>query len=269
VSDPASAAERATSSEDSGPSPLTAAVIAPGWALAYGAAVLALNLALQFGARSEAVLAPLRSLVLGVAGSDEAARALATAALSAVIMVASYGLMLLPVIALAVTARRCGVSLASALGLRPTGLGRTLGLSVLVVVGGSVVTAAYVSLASALGVTVQGNAADLVAGFGGSRVEIALAFVLAGVVAPFVEEVTFRGIVFPSLRAAWGTWPAIIVSGAIFGTVHLQLTIAVPLALLGMALAAVFLRTRSLWTAIAAHCVYNPASLALAFALLR
>lgn len=48
---------------------LTAVVIAPGWALAYGAAVLLLNLALQFGARSERVLAPLRVLVSDMAGS--------------------------------------------------------------------------------------------------------------------------------------------------------------------------------------------------------
>jgi len=60
-----------------------------------------------------------------------------------------------------------------------------------------------------------------------------------------------------------------LVSGAIFGIVHLQPTIATPLAVLGMVLAVVFLRTRSLWTAIVAHCAYNTVSLALAFVLLR
>lgn len=249
--------------------PLTAAVIAPGWALAYGAAVLALNVTLQLGARSEAVLAPLRVLVSGAAGSSSASRALAAAVLSALITIASYALMLVPAAALAVTARRRGVGLAAALGLHPTGVGRTLRLSALIVVGGFATVAMYASVARMVGVTVEGNTAGLVASYGMGWAEMALAFVLVGIVAPFVEEVTFRGIVFPSLRAAWGTAPAMLVSGAIFGVVHLQLTIAIPLALLGMALAAVFLRTRSLWTAIAAHCAYNTVSLAIAFAVVR
>jgi len=253
----------------SGTSPLTAVVIAPGWALVYGATMLALNLALQFGARSEAVLATLRLIVSDVVGSGAADRALATAALSAAVMVASYGLMLLPAIAVAVAARRRGVGLAAAVGLRATDPGRTLRLSVGVVVAGFAVMALYATMARALGVTVQGNTAGLVVGFGAGPVEMVLAFLLVGVVAPFVEEVTFRGIVFPSLQSSWGTWPAMLVSGAIFGIVHLQPAIAVPLAVLGMVLAVVFLRTRSLWTAIVAHCAYNTVSLALAFVLLR
>ena len=59
-----------------------------------------------------------------------------------------------------------------------------------------------------------------------------------------MEEVTFRGIVFPSLKSAWGTVPAVLLSGGILGVVHLQPTIAVPLALIGVVLALVFLRTR-------------------------
>ena len=248
--------------------PLTSAVIAPGWALAYGVAVLALNLALQFASRSEAVMGPLRSLVSGVGGSD-AARSLAAAGLAATIIAVSYLLMLLPAGVLVFTARRRGVSLASAVGVRPTSLGTTLRLAALIVVGGFAVTLLYAWVCAAFGVPVQGNTTGLVAGFGAGWPEMALAFILVGVVAPFVEEVTFRGIVFPSLQASWGTGAAMLASGAMFGIVHLQLTIAVPLALLGMALTAVFMRTRSLWSAIAAHCAYNVVSLALAFALLR
>ena len=129
---------------------------------------------------------------------------------------------------MAVTARRRGVRFAAALGLRATGVGRTIALSVLVVIGGLVGTGVYSVIAGALGVAVQGNTAELVAGFGSGPAEIAIAFVLVGIVAPFVEEITFRGIVFPSLKAAWGTAPALLVSGGIFGVVHLQPTIAVP-----------------------------------------
>jgi membrane protease YdiL (CAAX protease family) len=247
-----------------GERPLTGAVVAPAWALAYGAGVLLLNVLLHFASRSDAVLAPLRALLSSVAAGTSA-RLLAVAALSAAVTVASYALMLVPAIAVAVTAHRRGVRFSEAVGLRSFSVGRTVWLAILVVVGGFAVTAVYVSIAASFGVAVQGNTGDLVSGFGAGPLEIVMVFLLVGLVAPFVEEVTFRGIVFPSLRQAWGTAPALLVSGAIFGVVHLQLTIAVPLALIGIGLAAVFLRTRSLWSAIIAHCAYNSVSLALAF----
>jgi len=247
-------------------SALTATVITPGWALVYAAGVLLFNVALQAGARSEAVLAPLRVLVssVSVAGSPNA---LAVAMLSGVITMASYALMLLPALAMAMAARRRGVRFAEAVGLRGFRVAQTAGLSALVVIGGLVGTGGYSAIAGALGVAVQGNTADLVAGFGTGPAEIAIVFVLVGIVAPVVEEITFRGIVFPSLQAAWGTAPALLVSGGIFGVVHLQPTIAVPLALIGVALAVVFMRTRSLWSAIIAHCAFNTVSLVFAFVL--
>lgn len=41
---------------------------------------------------------------------------------------------------------------------------------------------------------------------------------------PFVEEVLFRGLAFRQLhvRAAWGFWPAAIVTGFIFGIAHID-----------------------------------------------
>jgi membrane protease YdiL (CAAX protease family) len=244
---------------------LTGAVISPSWALVYAAGVLLLNVLLHFASGSEAVIAPLHALLPSVAGGTSA-RLLAVAALSAGITVASYALMLIPAIAVAVVAQRPGVRFSEAVGLRRFPAGRTIWLALTVVVGGFVATAVYASIATSLGISVQGNTADLVAGFGAGPLELIMVFVLVGVVAPFVEEVTFRGIVFPSLREAWGTTPALLVSGAVFGVVHLQPTIAIPLALIGIALAIVFMRTRSLWSAIIAHCAYNSVALALAFA---
>lgn len=245
--------------------PLTGAAIAPGWALVYAAGVLLLNGVMQFASRSEAVIAPLRALLSTVAGGASA-RLLAVAALSAAITVASYALMLIPAIAVAVVAHRRGGRFSEAVGLRAFPVGRTVGWALAVVVGGFLTTAVYASAATSFGISVQGNTGDLVSGFGAGPLELIMVFALVGVVAPFVEEITFRGIVFPSLREAWGTTPALLVSGALFGVVHLQPTIALPLALIGIALAVVFLRTRSLWSAIIAHCAYNSVALALAFA---
>lgn len=246
--------------------PLTAVVILPQWALVYGAGVLLLNVALLFLSRSKSVMDPLMEAAMKVAPGAQA-QALAVATLAALLTVGAYALMLLPVLALRSEAKYSYVRLSAALGLRRFRLGQTVGLSVLMLVGMFAVTAAYVSVMGLLGVSIEGNTADLVSGFRTGPVEIAIAFLLVGIVAPLVEEVTFRGIVFPSLREAWGTTPALLASGAMFGVLHLQLTIALPLALIGMALALIFLRTRSLWSAIIAHCLYNTVSLALAFVL--
>jgi membrane protease YdiL (CAAX protease family) len=85
--------------------------------------------------------------------------------------------------------------------------------------------------------------------------------VLAGIfvigIAPFAEELFFRGFLFQSLRASWGVWIAAPASGLIFGVVHFEPDKLVPLAILGTALAWVFHRTRSIWPCIAIHGINN------------
>lgn len=85
--------------------------------------------------------------------------------------------------------------------------------------------------------------------------------VLAGIfvigIAPFAEELFFRGFLFQSLRASWGIWLAAPASGLIFGVVHFEPDKLVPLAILGTALAWVFHRTRSIWPCIAIHAINN------------
>ena len=85
--------------------------------------------------------------------------------------------------------------------------------------------------------------------------------VLAGVfvigIAPFAEELFFRGFLFQSLRQSWGVWLAAPASGLIFGAVHFEPDKLVPLAILGTALAWVFHRTRSIWPCIFIHALNN------------
>lgn len=89
----------------------------------------------------------------------------------------------------------------------------------------------------------------------------ALLAVLAGIfvigIAPFAEEIFFRGFLFQSLRQSWGVWIAAPVSGLIFGVVHFEPDKLVPLAILGTALAYVFHRTRSIWPCVAIHAINN------------
>jgi len=89
---------------------------------------------------------------------------------------------------------------------------------------------------------------------------IVIAAVLAiVVVAPFSEELFFRGFLFAGLRSRWSLWPSALLSGAIFGLVHAPTgpTAAIPLAGLGVGLAWLYNKTDSLWPCILAHLINN------------
>jgi hypothetical protein len=76
-------------------------------------------------------------------------------------------------------------------------------------------------------------------------------------IAPVVEETFFRGFLFQALRNSWGVWLAVPASAAIFSAIHLTPSKFVQLAILGMALAFVFHKTRSLWPCILLHALNN------------
>jgi membrane protease YdiL (CAAX protease family)/uncharacterized RDD family membrane protein YckC len=89
---------------------------------------------------------------------------------------------------------------------------------------------------------------------------IAIAAVAAIVViAPFSEEIFFRGFFFAGLRSRWSLWPSALLSGAVFGLVHAPTgpTAAIPLAGLGVGLAWLYNKTGSLYPCMLAHLLNN------------
>ena len=84
------------------------------------------------------------------------------------------------------------------------------------------------------------------------------------VLAPLAEEALFRGLLFGGMAARWGFWPAALLSAAIFGGAHLNLSLWLPLSVAGLLLALVYFRTRSLWSSTAAHATLNGVSVLLA-----
>jgi membrane protease YdiL (CAAX protease family) len=84
-----------------------------------------------------------------------------------------------------------------------------------------------------------------------------LFFIVAVLLAPFFEELFFRGFLYKGFKNSWGWWPAALVSAALFSLAHLQITVFVPIFALGFALAWVYERTGSLWTSIVMHAVFN------------
>jgi membrane protease YdiL (CAAX protease family) len=83
------------------------------------------------------------------------------------------------------------------------------------------------------------------------------------IVAPVAEELFFRGLIF---RALGGLLPmpiAYMISGAVFALFHLNLSVIVPFALIGVIFAWAFWNSGSLWTTIGAHATVNGLSFAI------
>jgi uncharacterized protein len=81
--------------------------------------------------------------------------------------------------------------------------------------------------------------------------------VFAVLVAPVIEEIFFRGVLYPAIKQAgwpraawWGT-------AALFAAIHGNLPIFLPLFVLGLALAWLYEKTDNLLASITAHAVFN------------
>ena len=87
--------------------------------------------------------------------------------------------------------------------------------------------------------------------------------VLLILVAPVVEETFFRGFVFPGIGRRYGMWWGATVSAALFAAMHVSLGALFPLFVMGLLLAWVYFRTRSIWACIGFHAAYNSVALIL------
>jgi membrane protease YdiL (CAAX protease family) len=86
--------------------------------------------------------------------------------------------------------------------------------------------------------------------------------VLFAVVAPVVEELTFRGV-GQSLLRAFGRWPSIVAVGLAFGIWHGLVEAELVLVPFGLGLAYLRDRTRSVFPGMVVHALFNGAALAL------
>jgi uncharacterized protein len=87
-------------------------------------------------------------------------------------------------------------------------------------------------------------------------------FVLFALIAPFVEELTFRGS-GQSLLRFLGSWPSILVVGVVFGLAHGLVEALLVLVALGIALAWLRDRTDSVVPGMLVHAFFNAAALVL------
>ncbi len=87
-----------------------------------------------------------------------------------------------------------------------------------------------------------------------------------GFLVPLAEELVFRGLIFRWLRQRFDFWPAACISAAVFGAAHIRVDQAVIAGLLGLPLAWLYEKSRSLAPAILMHQTYNSLVLMLTFA---
>jgi membrane protease YdiL (CAAX protease family) len=91
---------------------------------------------------------------------------------------------------------------------------------------------------------------------------------LGGLVAPFAEELFFRGVIYTWLREHWGVIPSVVVSGLIFGLVHVEPSVAAAAFVLGILLAWVYERSNSLWSGVIIHAINNSVKIILLYSVL-
>ena len=82
----------------------------------------------------------------------------------------------------------------------------------------------------------------------------AFVFVVWG---PFTEELFFRGFLVAALAPTFGPFRAAVVSAALFAGVHFSVSTMIPIFLIGLVLAWLYLRTRSLLQPYLAHAAWN------------
>jgi membrane protease YdiL (CAAX protease family) len=103
-------------------------------------------------------------------------------------------------------------------------------------------------------------------GAGGSTVNLILVIVLITMIAPLGEELFFRGYFFASLRNWKGFWPAAVITGLVFGAIHIgsaPIGFTVPLGFFGFGLCLLYQHTGSLYPCIALHALNNAVALGL------
>ena len=84
-----------------------------------------------------------------------------------------------------------------------------------------------------------------------------------GLLAPLVEELVCRGIIFNRLGSWMPTWAAALVSSALFAVMHFNLFQLLYTFVVGLAFCAVYIRFRNLGVAVLGHVSFNIANVAL------
>lgn len=232
------------------PVPLTSYAWTPsmGWGMT-GVTLLSI---LVFGVASGAVQVPAIPLV-------------ARTVLAGVLLCMAY---IVPLLVLWVVARRVGVNPFGLVGLRKAPARPVIFLGVAVGVLGRVAALAWGVLLQIFGVELPGEVSDPTQLLPAGALGAAFIVIATVVLAPIAEEAIFRGVLLPSLYDRWGRALAMAMSSVVFAATHVVPITLPPLFVFALMLAWIFIRSRTLWTAVIAHAVFNAIGLAMYFLLI-
>ncbi len=216
----------------------------PPWRWWMGVVGVVLGLAIPL------VLGVIAGIIVAIAGGD--AGNLPSGVLIALTFLQDIGF----IVAALFVARMARPPTARDFGLVPTPVWRAAGI----VAGVYVAFYAFAGIWSqVLNIHEESDVPDEL-GADHSTAALVAVIVLVCVMAPVAEEFLFRGLLFTSLRVSAGIWPAAIVTGAVFGAIHIGSAPAgllVPLAVLGFGLCLIYAWTRSLYPCVALHALNN------------
>jgi len=126
--------------------------------------------------------------------------------------------------------------------------------------------ALYLALSPLFGERSGPNARELLGGDAFTAIHALTMLLYTGFLVPITEEILFRGILFRWLRQRLDFWPAAAISAALFAAAHQRIDQMAIVAALGLALAWLTERSRSLVPAILMHQTYNSLTMMLTFA---
>ncbi len=115
----------------------------------------------------------------------------------------------------------------------------------------------YASILTSLGLTPPGDTVYTFLLSQRSLVFVALNLFLAAVLAPVLEETVFRGLIYQSLRSKLGPWPSALLSAALFSALHLDIWGFATRMFLGVVMAYLYEKYRSVYPSMVLHSVNN------------
>lgn len=183
-------------------------------------------------------------------------------ALLGLLGIALYGFMLLAVWRLSVVKYRCGWN---ALGFRSLNVKRDLTLAAVVIGAALFINILYGVLIEYLGLGPL-DPDPVPVRYTEGILNVAVLSFLALIAAPVAEEAFFRGFVFAGVGKRLGFGWGAILSALLFALAHIDPEALVPIFFLGLLLAWLYAKTRSIWACIFTHFLYN--SIALLFVII-
>ena len=84
-----------------------------------------------------------------------------------------------------------------------------------------------------------------------------LVFAVSVFLAPIIEEIVFRRVVFTFINRLFGVLPALVITSFVFGVLHGGIVQLIPLMILGVVLQILYLKHNSLYPSILLHSLHN------------